>query len=321
MRRVVGLGLCVVDHFYVVDRLDLSHDRTCYREHLVTSGGMTGNALVQAARLGCRPRLLSWIGDDADGRFLRRTLRSQGVDTRGLLLSPRAETTRAVCLVARRSGERRFLVADRRALERRAPALDLTSISPGGLLLVDGHFPAQALRAVKRARRLGATVIGDFHRFGPAARSLLPYVDYPIVPAEFARSHPARDPHRVLRRLAERHGGTPVLTLGARGGLYWQDGRVRRFASPRVRVRDTTGAGDAFHGAFAAALHHGLDLEPALAVAARAAAVCCTALGGTTRLLRRDQVPAFRKRSRVRPARGARSSGGRSRAPVPRHPS
>lgn len=294
MRRVVGLGLCVVDHVYVVDDLDLSADRTRYREHLVGSGGMTANALLQAARLGCRPRLLSWLGDDADGRFLRGALRRQGIDTRGLLLSPRAETTRAVCVVARRSGERRFLVADRRAMERRAPDFDLGSIRAGGLLLVDGHFPAQALRAVKRARRVGATVIGDFHRFGPAARSLLPWVDHPIVPAEFARSHPERDPRRVLRHLAERYGATPVVTLGARGGLYWRDGCIRRFAAPRVRVRDTTGAGDAFHGAFAAALAHGLGLEAALRVAARAAAVCCTALGANTRLLRREQVAAFR---------------------------
>lgn len=312
MRRVVGLGLAVVDHLYRVDDLDLDRVRTRYQEHLVTPGGMTGNALVQATRLGCPTRLLSWIGDDPDGRFLRRGLRAQGVDVRGLQLSADAVTTRAVCLVARRGGERRFLVPDRRALERRAPAFDLSSVQAGGLLLVDGHFPAQALRAVRRARRLGARVIGDFHRFGPAARSLLPCVDYPIVNEEFARSHPARDPRRVLRWLAERYGGTPVVTLGARGGIYWRDGRLHRFAASRVRVRDTTGAGDAFHGAFAAGLHHGLALEPALRLAARAAAVCCTAFGGNTRLLRREEVAALR---------ASTSSADRSRGRARRRPS
>ncbi len=312
MRAVVGLGLCVVDHLYLVDRIDLAEIRTLYREHRVTSGGMTANALVQAARLGCRARVLSWVGDDSDGRFLRHALRDHGVDTRGLLLSPRGRTTRAVCLVARRGGERRFLVPERRALERRAPAFDLSPIRAGAVLLVDGHFAAQALRAVKRARRVGAPVIGDFHRFGPAARSLLPWVDYPIVPEEFARSHPAREPRRVLRALAERHGGTPVVTLGARGGLYWKDGRARRFHAVRTRVRDTTGAGDAFHGAFAAGLQHGLALEAALALAARAAARCCTALGGNARLLGADEVAALR---------AARSSGDRSRGPARRRPS
>jgi sulfofructose kinase len=84
----------------------------------------------------------------------------------------------------------------------------------------------------------------------------------------------------VLRHLAERYGATPVVTLGARGGLYWRDGRIRRFAAPRVRVRDTTGAGDAFHGAFAAGLSRGLPLAAAIDLAARAAARACSVLGG-----------------------------------------
>jgi sulfofructose kinase len=54
-----------------------------------------------------------------------------------------------------------------------------------------------------------------------------------------------------------------------------------------VRVRDTTGAGDAFHGAFAAGLARGRDVEGAISLAARAAAMCCTAVGATTRLIRR----------------------------------
>ena len=293
VRRVVGLGLCVVDHLYVLEGGAFRGARVRYREHRVGSGGMTGNALAQAAALGCRAQVLSGLGDDPAGRFVRRSLRRLGVDTRRLLLSPELETTVAVCLVARRSGERRFLVAERRAMERRSPDFDLSGIAPGGVLLLDGHFPAQALRAARRARRLGAPVVGDFHRFGPAARRLLPFVDYPIVPEEFARSHPLGEPRRVLRWLAERYGGTPVVTLGARGGLYWRAGGPGRFAGRRVKVRDTTGAGDAFHGAFAAGLVHGLDLEGALALAARAAALCCTALGGTGRLLRRDEVRAL----------------------------
>jgi sugar/nucleoside kinase (ribokinase family) len=52
-----------------------------------------------------------------------------------------------------------------------------------------------------------------------------------------------------------------------------------------VGVRDTTGAGDAFHGAFAAGIAQGLDLRSAIERAARAGALCCTAFGATGRLL------------------------------------
>ena len=127
-RRIVGLGLSVIDHLYVVEHLRLSEMRLRYSERVVQSGGMTGTALAQAAQLGCRAQLISLHGEDADGRFVRRWLRAAGVDTRRVLRRADARTTVAVVLVERRGGERRFLVPDRRALERRAPRFDLSAI-------------------------------------------------------------------------------------------------------------------------------------------------------------------------------------------------
>jgi sulfofructose kinase len=91
----------------------------------------------------------------------------------------------------------------------------------------------------------------------------------------------------TLTRLREEFAATPIVTLGAQGGVWLEGKRLRRFHSPRVRVVDSTGAGDAFHGAFAAGLAQGLSLERNLARAARAGARVCTALGGSTRLLKR----------------------------------
>jgi len=289
-RRVIGLGLSVIDHLYVVEHLRLAETRLRYVDRLVQSGGMIGTALAQAARLGCDAHVLSLHGEDAEGRFVRRALRAQGVKTGRILRSHAARTTVAVVLVAKRGGERRFLVPDRRALERRAPRFDLSLIEGGSLLLVDGHFPDQALRAVKRARRVGARVIADFNRPRPGSLALLPFVDYAIVPLEFGARWAGGDPVRLLHRLARATGGTPVVTLGARGGLYLEHGRVRRYRARRAKVVDTTGAGDVFHGAFAAGLCHGLALRDALDLAAHAAALNCGALGGMGRLMQRREL-------------------------------
>lgn len=289
-KRIVGLGLCVVDHLYVLDSLDLAEARTRFSERRVSSGGMVGTSLAQAAQLGCVTHVLSLLGDDPEGRFIRAALRSAGVRTGGLILSSDSKTTVAVVLVKRRGGGRRFLVPDRRALERGAPDFDLGPIGRDTLVLVDGHFPAQALRAVKRAREVGAAVIGDFNRARGPVLDLLPFVDYPIVPLEFAESYAAGDPRQTLHRLGDTFGGTPVITMGGRGGLFLHAGRVVRYRAHRVKVRDTTGAGDVFHGAFAAGLYHGMDVAGAVDLAARAAALCCTALGGTGRLMTRGEM-------------------------------
>lgn len=288
----MGLGLCVVDHLYRVERLDAEEERTRYGEHVVSAGGMVATALAQAALLGCGARLLSVVGNDEYGRFARRSLRATGVDTRRLVLSDELRTTVAVVLVERRSGARRFLVPDRRGLERRAPDLDLAPIRRGTVLLVDGHFPAQAARAVAAAAQHGVPVVGDFNRPSASALRLLRQVDFPVVPEEFAERFTPGRTRDTLFRLRDEFGGQPILTQGARGGLYLEGARVRRYRTPRVRVRDTTGAGDAFHGAFAAGLAQGLPLERNLARAARCGARCCSRLGGIAALLALQPSPS-----------------------------
>jgi len=133
-RRIIGLGLCVVDHVYRVDDIDLGAARTRFRERLVSTGGMACNATIQAARLGCDTQLLTVLGDDACGRQLRRSLTRAKVGTRGVLLVPGFPTTVSVVLVAKRGGERRFIVPDRRRIERDAPDFELAAIRPGCLL-------------------------------------------------------------------------------------------------------------------------------------------------------------------------------------------
>jgi sulfofructose kinase len=286
---VVGLGLCVVDHLYVVDALGESPERSVYRDRILSSGGMIGNAVMQSAALGVETDVVSVVGDDEGGRLIRRALRRAGVRTRHLVLERGRATRVAVVLVDRDTGERRFVIADRSVHERGVASFDLDAIREGSVLLIDGHFSAQARRAARHARRVGARVVADFNLPRPELLALLPWVDHPVVPLEFAQHFAAGDPERTLRALRERCVGTPVVTAGAQGGFYLDSGCVRRFRSPKVTVRDTTGAGDAFHGAFAAELAAGHSFEKALDTAARAGARACRSIGATGHLMPPDE--------------------------------
>ena len=176
--RVVGLGLCMEDELYLVEDHDPDASRIRYRERVVSVGGMVATALAQAAALGCRCQILSVVGEDAPGQRVGRELRARGVGTRSLLRSARCPTSVAVVLVSARDGGRRFVVPDRRTVERRAPRFDLGPIRRGTLLLVDGHYPVQALRAVRQARARGAIVIGDFSDSRPDYHRLLSFVEF-----------------------------------------------------------------------------------------------------------------------------------------------
>ncbi len=288
--RVVGLGLCVLDEVLLVDDFGLAEGRTRYRERVRLPGGMVTTALAQAAALGCESHLLSLVGADADGRYIARELRRRGVVTRRLIRCEQRATTMALVLVQHRGGQRRFVVPDRRAIERGVPDFDLTPIRRGAVLLIDGHFPAQTMRCVRRAREHDVPVIADLADARPALRRLLRYADYPIVPLEFVETLGVGGPDETLRYIHNRYRSTPVVTLGAKGALVLHGGRVRRIPSPRVRVVDSTGAGDVFHGAFAAGLLRGRDVLDSLALAARAASASCRALGGMGALMTERDV-------------------------------
>ncbi len=281
----MGLGLCVVDHLYRVDSLDLNAPRIRYQERLVSLGGMVANALVQATAEGAHTEAISTVGDDPEGRVVRRALARAGVGNRGVVRVKGGATRIAVVLVEAKSGERRFVIPDRVPFNRDAPDLPLHAIRPGSVLLLDGHYAAQARRALERAQKVGATVVADWNRPSPELLELLPWVDHPVVPLEFAHEYAGGDPHETLRRLREQARGEPVVTLGERGALYFDGRRVRRHPARKVRVVDTTGAGDAFHGAFGAALAQGEEFLSAIDRGTRAGARCCAASGATGHLL------------------------------------
>ena len=285
---VVGLGLCVVDHLYVVDELAGTNERARYTR----AAGADGRDDVERARAGRAPGLPRRA--DLTGRRRPRRALCATPSARDGRLDAR---TRAVGRVPNHDRGRDDPRARRRApLRHRAPrairaarAQISTSRRSGAGACCSStatsrprrcaRFGARASRASRSSRisAIRARTTSACSR-GWTMRS---------VPEAFVRAWSPGDPADALRRLHREFGGSPVVTLGARGGIYWDAGRVRRFRSPRVRVLDTTGAGDVFHGAFAAGLAHGLALPEIVARAARAGAIACTALGATARLASR----------------------------------
>ncbi len=105
---------------------------------------------------------------------------------------------------------------------------------------------------------------------------------WPAPPREFARA----------ASLAV-DGLTVIVTLGADGALCSVRGKTMHIAAPAVDVVDTTGAGDAFVGALAAALDGGADLAAALRQAVAAGSLACTRHGAQPALPQRAAIDAL----------------------------
>jgi ribokinase len=151
-----------------------------------------------------------------------------------------------------------------------------------------------ALTAAQWMRDAGGIVVLDANRPRPRLDELLPLVDVLITNASFPEAVTGeRDTAAAACELMRTGASTVVSTLGDNGcQCFTSDLSVHVPGFP-VDVVDTTGAGDAFHGAFIYGLLQDWSLEQTAMFANAVAAVNCTALGGRPGLPTLQEVRAF----------------------------
>ncbi|UXY26898.1 carbohydrate kinase family protein [Streptomyces sp. HUAS TT20] len=257
-------------------------------------GGAGANVACWAAHAGCADvRLLGRVGADS-AAWHERELVAAGVRPR-LVVDPRAATGTVICLVDVGASAERTFLTDSGASLRLEPAdwsdaaLDgVARLHLSGYLLFSESSRALAAVALAAARARGVPVSLDpasagflrelgvdrFLAFAGGLDVLLPSRDE----AYLLTGLP--DPADAAAKLS-RHIPLVVAKLGAQGALVARSGTVLTHvpAAPAT-PHDTTGAGDAFTGAFLAALVAGADPEAAAARGCRAGALAVEAVGG-----------------------------------------
>ncbi len=284
--RVVVVGSVNVDLVVVAPRLPGPGETVTGGDVARHHGGKGGNQAVAAARLGAAVAFVGAVGRDDFGDAARAALDAEGIDTRHLATVDRP--TGVALVVVDERAENLIAVAPgaNGAVTPAAAvsALAALAVGPGDVILACREIPSAAVAAaLAAARAAGAATI-----LNPApADGLDPAVldaASVVTPneAELAVLAGPGDAGAAARRLLAAHPGvgSVVVTLGARGALL-----VARDAPPDavppapVRPVDTTGAGDTFNGALAAALAAGRLLPVAVRRAVAAAGLSTTRPG------------------------------------------
>jgi sulfofructose kinase len=277
---LLGLGQISLDRLGVVDRLPAPGAKTALREEHLLPGGQIATALLAATGLGARCAIAGAVGDDEAGRLAVAPLERAGVDTSRVHRLAGVPTRQAWVIVEAGSGERTILELRATALALPAGAVSARDVASARVLLLDLEHPAAARQAAAHAQAAGVPVVLDADRATEAAIALAREVDFPIVSRSFAEEISSdASLEDALRRLVGPRTRMAVVTRGEQGSLAWLAGRWIATPAPRVQVRDTTGAGDVFRGAFAWAIVRGCGAEQALAEATAHAAASCRGLG------------------------------------------
>ncbi len=253
-------------------------------------GGPASNAAVAIARLGGRAGFSGYLGNDAFGEAHLAELHAEGVDTKGVHRDEAATPVAAVTI--KPDGDRS--IVDFRAPSASVPedAVSLNEL-PAKALLIDGHQPLLSDKLVAEARNLGIPSLLDAGSVHDGTLMLYSKVDYLIASEKFARQFSDEDDPRTA--LAALDGAAPFIavTWGA-DGVYWQDDEGQHHMPAfDIEAVDTTGAGDAFHGAFAYGLAQGMALRENLRRASATAALTCLQAGARSGLPRKARVDAL----------------------------
>jgi sulfofructose kinase len=295
---VVGLGVSTLDLLMVVDEFPDRESVQRADVSLLQGGGPVATALVTIARLGGRGAILDKLGDDWRGELILREFAREGVATEHAVVSTGRSSSIASVLVRKYDGARTITYSPGDAEELSGNEIHEEVIACSQILHLNGRHLDACFAAARMAKRNGVLVSfdGGAHRYRGELRGLLALSDICIVARDFAFSFSGQD--RVdasAAAMLESGPGLVVVTAGTEGSwVFAKDAEA--FHQPALeadRVVDTTGAGDAYHGAFLFGITRGYGLRSCALLATAVAAINTQALGGRTALPSFDEAVAF----------------------------
>lgn len=281
---IVVFGSLNVDFVTHVARLPSSGETVLGPDFALHPGGKGANQALAAARAGARTSLAGAIGTDALAETALTLLKQDGVDLSRV--SRVAASTGAAFITIDSQGANQIVVAA--GANRLASAEQLSGLSwaPRDILLLQCETPeVENLAAARMARASGGRVILNLAPAHVPSPDMLAALDILIVNEHEAQvlaeglGWSERDPDLICARIDRELGVCAVATLGEAGVVGWWDGLRRAMPAPAVTVCDTTAAGDAFIGAFAAALDAGFGFSQALQRGLAGGSLACTRAG------------------------------------------
>lgn len=280
-------------------------------------GGAVANVACAAARLGIRTSFIGKVGNDMHGAFLAATLQNIGVNTANLVVSDEVFTTLAFVAIAE-NGERAFSFARKPGADTclKAEEVDAELLSQcrilhcGSLSMTDEPAREATLYAVRTAKEKGALISYDPNYRAMLwksksdammhMQSVLPYADLVKISDEEAYLLTGfEEPEQALQQLLSNGARIAVVTLGEKGAILGFNGRYSHIPGFKMKeVVDTTGAGDAFWGAFLSRILKGSpvnDLEfdtlkEYVRFANAAAALCVTKRGAIPAMPAEEEI-------------------------------
>ncbi len=282
----------------------------------IIPGGKGANQAVAAARQGVSVAMVGRVGNDGFGLPLLDNLKQNNVDTSRVQMDPQSATGTAI-IVVDTNGQNSIVLSPGGNGKVSPTDLDSISFADYKLLLLQLEIPIETVAsAARRAQESGLQVLLNPAPARPLPEELISLPDF-LLPNETELSlltnRPVTDlssAEQAANTLLARGAQNVIVTLGANGALIVSREQVTHVDTYYVDVVDTTAAGDAFIGGFAAKLlesggllpslqghtpsgHLALALQNAVRYGCACGALAATRFGAQPSLPTREEVEHF----------------------------
>jgi ribokinase len=290
---IAMVGSANMDIVFSVERIPEPGETLLASSTAKYPGGKGLNQAVAAARAGVQTTFIGALGTDDNGRELAATMSESGIVNSLVRLS--SEPSGQAFIVVDRSAENTIIVASgANATVTRLTEAELAAIAATRVLLMQLELPMAVVEeAAAAGKAAGAMVMLNAAPAQALSDELFGNLDCLIVNEhEACLIGGSNDVTEASNTLAARVDQV-IVTLGGAGAALYSGGvEVARVDAPKVTVVDTTGAGDTFCGAFAAAMAEDRPLIAAAQFATAAAALSVQALGAVPSIPSRERIEA-----------------------------
>ena len=293
----VGFGALNVDKLYRVNRIAHEDEESFVKEIFEACGGSAANTIVGLTRLGLKTGYIGKVARDREGNLLLEEFEREGVDTSGIIVAEKGHSGTVLGFVDEK-GERALYVAPGVNDEIEFEEINTSYAESARILHLTSFVGEKPFEAQKRLiEAISEDILVSFDPGTLYARkgfeSLRPILEkaYVVLPSKDEIENITGRSFREASKLLLGLGVNIVAVKLGKEGCYVTDGKEEHFIEAfKVKVVDTTGAGDAFDAGFLYGLLKGEDLHECGRLGNFIASRCIANMGARTGLPRLSEL-------------------------------
>ena len=304
MKSICVFGVFVADLCFVADAIPEKGQTILGSKHIVGPGGKGSNQAIAAARLGGKVNFITKIGNDQNANMALNLYKEAGINTDSIIQDENQLTGVAGIMINEKTGDNAINIVPGAAGSLTNNDIDknISFIENSEFCLTQLETPYEVTSyALQKAKETGSITI-----FNPAPASNINESDFKCMdyftPNETEASFYLKknvetkiEIEEAAKTFLNKGVKNIVITLGSKG-VYFANSSESYFIDAfnlKDKVVDTTGAGDAFNGAFAYALSKNHEDKDALKFANKVAGISTTRVGAANAMPNLDEVEVY----------------------------